>query len=195
MSFNFIEALGFCIGLLYLWWEYRADAKVWIASVVMPAVSVWIYYSKGLYADFAINIYYLVIAVYGFVMWTRGGQRSSGKSIPRAITHASVRVWAGVIACSGTLWWLLWWLLTTFTDSTVPLADAFTTALSIVGLWMLARKYAEQWLVWMVVDAVCTYLYFYKGIPLYGTLYAAYTVIAAFGYRKWLQLMRQHQSE
>ncbi len=195
MSFNIIEALGFCIGLLYLWWEYRADAKVWLASVVMPAVSVWIYYSKGLYADFAINIYYLVIAVYGFVMWTRGGNRDKGKRKPRAITHASVRVWAGVLASSLILWWLLWWLLTNFTDSTVATADAFTTALSIVGLWMLARKYAEQWLVWMVVDAVCTYLYFYKGIPLYGTLYAAYTVIAVFGYCKWLRLMRVPQSE
>ena len=73
MTFDLVlEILGFTIGLLYLWWEYHADAKVWIASVVMPAISMWIYYSKGLYADFGINIYYLLIAVYGFcVMDTR----------------------------------------------------------------------------------------------------------------------------
>ena len=88
------------------------------------------------------------------------------------------------------LWWFIWWVLVSFTDSTVPVADAFTTALSVVGLWMLARKYAEQWLVWFVVDAVCSGLYLYKGIPFYCVLYGVYTVISLFGYRKWLRLMK-----
>lgn len=55
-----IEILGFSIGLLYLWWEYHADARMWIASVVMPLISMWVYFSKGLYADFGINIYYFI---------------------------------------------------------------------------------------------------------------------------------------
>lgn len=76
MDFGSIrEILGFAVGILYLWWEYQADAKVWLASVVMPMISMWIYYSKGLYADFAINIYYLIIAVYGFISWTRGAKK------------------------------------------------------------------------------------------------------------------------
>lgn len=78
MDFGSIrEILGFAVGILYLWWEYQADAKVWLASVVMPMISMWIYYSKGLYADFAINIYYLIIAVYGFISWTRGAKKKS----------------------------------------------------------------------------------------------------------------------
>ena len=71
----------------------------------------------------------------------------------------------------------------------MPWYDAFTTALSIVALWMLARKYLEQWLAWMVVDAVCVCLYAYKGIYLYATLYTLYTAIAWLGYRKWRRLM------
>ena len=62
MTFDLaLEIAGFCLGIVYLWWEYHADPKVWFASVVMPAVSMWIYFSKGLYADFAINIYYLAL--------------------------------------------------------------------------------------------------------------------------------------
>ena len=80
-------------------------------------------------------------------------------------------------------------MLTNFTDSTVPYIDAFTTSLSIVAMWMLARKYVEQWLVWIVVDAVSAGLYFYKGIPFYGVLYAIYTAVAYFGYRRWLRQM------
>ena len=187
----FLQILGFVVGLLYLWWEYQANPKVWLASVVMPAISMWIYFSKGLYADFAINIYYLVIAVYGFIIWTRGTKKNEQKSLP--ITHASLKVWGLVTIFTLILWWVIWNLLTNFTDSTVPVADSFTTALSIVGLWMMARKYAEQWLVWLVVDIVCSILYFYKQIPFYGVLYAIYSVIAVFGYRKWLRLIKLNQ--
>lgn len=191
---SILEILGFSVGLLYLWWEYHANPKVWLASVIMPAISMWIYYSKGLYADFGINIYYLVIAVYGFVIWTRGGSGSTGKKkASRPITHTPR--WAWVVAIVGTLvlWRGIWWILVSFTDSTVPVADAFTTSLSIVGLWMLARKYAEQWLAWFVVDIVCCGLYLYKGLPFYCALYGIYTVIAIFGYRKWLRLMATQQ--
>ena len=88
------------------------------------------------------------------------------------------------------LWIVIWWLLTTFTDSRVPVADSFTTALSIVGIWMLARKILEQWFVWIAVDVVTSALYFYKDIPFKASLYALYVVIAIFGYRKWRRMMK-----
>ena len=189
MTFDLVlEILGFTIGLLYLWWEYHADAKVWIASVVMPAISMWIYYSKGLYADFGINIYYLLIAVYGFVSWTRGSSKSKDGSL--RITHIGWLTGVAAVCATLLLWWFIWWILVTFTDSTVPVADAFTTSLSIVGLWMLARKYVEQWLAWFVVDIVCCALYYYKGINFYCILYGIYTIVALLSFRKWLRMMK-----
>lgn len=188
-----LEIFGFVVGVVYLWWEYHANPKVWLASVVMPMISMWLYFSKGLYADFTINIYYLLIAVYGYLSWTRGSRKDKAKaSLP--ITHTPF--WAALVAIAGTgvLWWALSRVLLVFTDSTVPYADGFTTALSIVGLWMMARKYAEQWLAWFVVDIVCVWLYIYKGLVFYPVLYGIYTVIALLGYRKWLRLMKsQHR--
>ena len=191
MTFDIVrEFLGFSVGLLYLWWEYHANPKVWLASGGMPAISMWIYYSKGLYADFAINIYYLVIAVYGFIIWTHGSHTSdSGEKTVQPISHPTPMVWLGAMLSAGVLWGAIWFVLVNYTDSTVPVADSFTTALSIVGLWMLAKKYAEQWLVWFIVDIVCCGLYFYKGLYFYSTLYCIYTVIALLGYRKWLRMM------
>ncbi|MDE7096487.1 MAG: nicotinamide riboside transporter PnuC [Muribaculaceae bacterium] len=190
-----LEILGFSVGLLYLWWEYHADNRLWYASMVMPAISMWIYFSKGIYADFAINIYYLVIAVYGYVVWTRGNKKEpESHSAPQLrITNIPLRI---LTACMGVfllIWIGLYLVLNYLTDSTVPIPDAFTTALSIVGMWMLARKYLQQWIAWILVDAVCACLYWYKGIPLYGILYALYTVIAFFGYRKWRRLMHTGQ--
>ncbi len=186
-----LEIAGFCIGLIYLWYEYHANPRMWIASVVMPMISMWIYFRKGLYADFAINIYYLVMAVYGYAVWTLAGRRhdSGSAKASRPITRMPAAAWVGCAAVFALLWAALGLGLIYGTDSTVPWYDAFTTALSIVALWMLARKYLEQWLAWMVVDAVCVCLYAYKGIYLYATLYTLYTAIAWLGYRKWRRLM------
>lgn len=185
-----IEITGFSIGIVYLWLEYHANPLMWLTSIIMPLISMFIYYDRGLYADFGINIYYLLIAIYGYIHWTRP-QKNNGpdrSKKERDISHAPCWAYAIVSTAFVVLWVSLWYFLTSVTDSTVPVADAFTTALSIVAMWMLARKWAEQWLAWLVVDAVCVGLYIYKGIYFYATLYAIYTVIAWLGYRKWSRL-------
>ena len=195
-----MEALGFIVGLLYLYWEYQADMKVWIAGIIQPALSIYVYYEAGLYADFGINIYYLILALYGWVMWKYGDRlkrvrhkrdEAGNEKAELPITRMSLRNW-GLQALSFALWFvIIGWILINFTNSNVPWWDSFTTAASIVGMWMLARKYLEQWWVWIAVDVVCAGLYVYKGIYFYATLYALYTVIAFFGYFKWRRLMRK----
>ena len=83
------------------------------------------------------------------------------------------------------------WILIRFTNSNVPWLDSFTTALSIVGMWMLARKYVEQWWAWIVVDIVSAGLYVYKDLNFTAGLYALYTIIAIFGYFKWKRMMER----
>lgn len=191
---KYIEILGFCVGLLYLWWEYHANSRLWLASMVMPAISMWLYFSKGLYADFAINIYYFAIAIYGYWAWTR---RSSAAKQPKKqknlkISHIPPSILMGASAAFAAIWLAIYLILRHLTDSQVPVCDSFTTALSIVAMWLLARKYIEQWYAWMIADAVCVGLYIYKGIFFYAGLYAIYTIVAFFGYRKWLKLMLQN---
>ena len=90
-------------------------------------------------------------------------------------------------------WAATYYVLVAYTNSTVPLLDAFTNALSFVGLWALARKYVEQWLFWIAVDVVCCYLYVVKGIPFKAGLYGLYVVIAVMGYWKWKGLAKKAQ--
>lgn len=182
-----IEIFGLAVGLAYLYFEYHANRLVWLMSVIMPMFSLWVYYRAGLYADFGINIYYLVIAVYGYVCWSFNLKKKEPHQLP--ISHMPGRCYVPALLAFGAIFVGLAYVLDNYTNSTVPWYDAFTTALSIVGLWMLARKYVEQWLAWFVVDAVCVWLYYYKGIPFYSVLYAVYTVIALFGYRKWRRMM------
>jgi nicotinamide mononucleotide transporter len=183
-----LEIAGTVIGLIYLWLEYRASVWLWAANIVMPAIYIFIYAESGFYADMGINIYYLVASLYGWAVWLRRGD--NGKELP--ITHTPQRkiiplTLLGIASMAAILFILL-----RYTDSTVPYGDSFTTAASIVALYMLARKYVEQWLVWIVIDAVCCWLYVSKGLYPTAALYGLYTLLAIFGYRKWLKLMDEN---
>ncbi|MBO4263392.1 MAG: nicotinamide mononucleotide transporter [Bacteroidales bacterium] len=182
-TLRLLDILGFAVGLLYLVLEYKASIWLWLAGVIMPAVDTVLYYKAGLYADFGMAVYYCLAGIYGYWAWRRGARKTE-KPVTRYDT-AKILPSAAVLLL---LWAGIWWVLRHGTNSTVPVTDAFTTALSIVALWALARKYAEQWLLWLVVDIVCCILYVRKGIPFKAAIYGLYTVFAVFGYRKWLRL-------
>ena len=185
-----LELTGTLVGLIYLWLEYRASVWLWAANIVMPLIYIFVYYDSGFYADMGINVYYLVASLYGWIMWRRG--RDNGKELP--ISHIPRREIALMGSIFAVLMLGIWLILINFTDSTVPLGDTFTTALSVVALYMLAKKYVEQWLVWIVVDVVCVALYIYKGLYPTAILYLLYSVVAWFGYRRWLKMMKNDES-
>lgn len=187
-----LEALGFVVGLFYIYYEYHANAKVWIATIIMPAISIWVYFRAGIYADFGINIYYFLMAIYGYWHWTRHrtDDKDASKKASLPITHTPPRVWLPWVLVTAGIYFAIAAILIFMTDSTVPWIDAFTTALSITATWLLARKYIEQWWAWMAVDAVCVGLFIYKGIYFYAVLYLIYTAICVAGYMKWKRLMK-----
>ena len=193
----FLEILGVITGVIYLWLEYKASIYLWIAGIIMPAIYLFVYYDAGLYADFAINIYYLAIALYGWVAWKTGfilfGSRKPKKELRISHTPRTAWIKASVTFVAALL--LIAYVLINYTDSTVPWSDSFTTALSIVGMWMLARKYIEHWWVWCVVDVACSALYIYKGLNFTAILYAVYAIIAIFGYFKWKKLMQNEEQD
>ena len=186
-----LEIIGTIVGLMYLWLEYRASIYLWIAGIIMPAIYIFIYYGTGLYADMGINVYYLIAAIYGWAMWRYGGKCTNQSELP--ITHMP---WGNALKALVVFLVslvVIAWILIHYTDSTVPWCDSFTTALSIIGMWMLARKYLEQWWVWMVVDLVCVGLYFYKELFFTSALYAFYAIIAAFGWLNWKKMMQNNE--
>lgn len=190
---NYLEILGTVFGLLYLWLEYKASIHLWIVGIIMPAIYIFVYYEAGLYADFGINIYYLVVAVYGYIGWKYGfGKKKEAVELP--ISRVPLKVDMPLVIVFAVLWWLIYYVLANFTNSNVPVWDSFTNALSIVAMWMLARKYVEQWLLWIVVDAVSCGLYVYKDLYFTSGLYGLYAIIAIFGYRSWLKRMKQEQT-
>lgn len=191
---DYLEIVGTAIGVAYLYLEYKASIWLWIAGIIMPAIYLVVYYRAGLYADFGINVYYLLASFYGLACWLKSSPATDKNKEPELpVRRTPVHLYPRLAVVFLVLFVAIALILIEFTDSDVPWADSFTTALSIVAMWMLAKKYAEQWLVWILIDIVSSGLYVYKSLYFTAALYAVYAVIAIFGYRKWLQLAKTNQ--
>ena len=187
---HWLDIVTTVLGLAYILLEYRASAWMWAVGFAMQSLGIVLYYQKGLYADCGMEFYYLAMTVYGWWRWVRRPLQSEGDGGRLPIRHFPRRLVLPWLLIISAIWGFIYWLLVTFTNSNVPLADSFTTALSIVGIWALAHKYLEQWFIWITVDVVTSVLYFYKDIPFKASLYALYVVIAILGYRKWRRMMK-----
>ncbi len=182
---HWLDIVTTVLGLAYILLEYKASLWMWAVGFLMQSLGIILYYQKGLYADCGMEFYYLSMTVYGWWRWVHGSAEK--QSLP--IRHFPPRLVLPWLALTAMVWAVIYWLLVTFTNSNVPLADSFTTALSILGIWALAHKYLEQWLIWIAVDVVTCVLYFYKDIPFKASLYALYVIIAILGYRNWRSMM------
>ena len=188
---NELDFLGTALGLLYLILEIRENHWMWVVGSIMPLIYIFVLFDKGLYADCGMEVYYFLAGIYGLLYWLRHrtGQGATQRPLPISVTPTRLRLPLLLLAL--LLWVLLALFLLHAPDSTVPWLDALTTALSIIGLWMLSRKYIEQWWVWFIVDAISVGLYLYKGIYGRALLYTIYTLMVYFGYRQWQRRMRQ----
>ena len=176
-----LQIVGVTLGFLYLWLEYRANIWVWVVGAIMPLVHGLLYLHSGIYADAAMQLYYVLAGLYGLIVW----RRKKGDRVEVEIQHTPIKWVLPLVATYAVLHVVIYFVLTEFTDSRVPMFDSMSTALSIVAMWMLSRKLVEQWLVWLVVDLISVGLYLYKGIPLTALLYAVYCILAVVGYMRW----------
>lgn len=180
---DYLDIFTTILGLLYIWLEYCASIWLWPIGIIMPALDVVLYWRHGLYGDAGMACYYTLAAIYGWLFWHFRRTRKTHEPLP--IVYMPRKQYLPVALFFIVAWAATYYVLVTWTDSTVPLLDSFTNALSFIGLWALARKYLEQWMFWIVVDIVCCALYIHKGIPFKAFLYGLYVIIAIAGYFKW----------
>ena len=179
-----IEIFGALISLLYLRLEYKANRWLWPVGMITPLIYIYIFFANKLYAVMGINGYYLFASIYGWYCWKKKDQ----EVVDFKIVRLPLRLVWKLFSIFAVLFLLIAWILVRYTDNPIPYGDALTTALSIVAMWMLAHKYAEQWLVWLVVNTVSAGLYFWMGLVPTSILFFIYAVVSVFGYLKWRKL-------
>lgn len=188
LSNHYIEVFGALTGILYVILEIRQSIWLWPLGLITSSVYIWVFFSSKFYADMGLQTYYVIISIYGWYWWLKGGEKKYDKEV-LPVTGISKRLAIILAAVFILLFALIWIILVSWTDSPLPLGDAFTTALSIVATWMLARKIIEHWILWVVADLVSMALYIYKGLYPTVVLFAVYTVMAVIGYYEWRKTM------
>jgi nicotinamide mononucleotide transporter len=183
-----VEAVGVVLGFAYVLLIYRRNRLGWVAGGASSIAFVYLAASARLPMQSALNVYYVIMSVYGWRNWTRSEQQEAGGISRWPLRQHVLAVLAILLASL-----LLALCLRLETHAALPFLDSMTTCTSLFATWSLARLQLENWLYWMWADSVTAYMFGSQGYPLASAMYLSYLIIAVFGYREWLRRFR-HQS-
>ncbi len=175
------------LGFAYLLLAVRRNQWCWWAALISSAIYLVLVARAHLYMQVLLQLFYLVMAVYGYLQWRSGRDQAGELEMVRWSWSKHVAV-AGVVLLATVL---NGWLLSSQLDAHAPYLDAFVTWGSVVTTWMVARRVIENWLYWIVVDAVAAVLYFNQGLRATALLFIAYIGIVIHGYFVWRRTERQ----
>lgn len=183
---DIIEIIGATIGLFYIVSEYRADHWFWPLSLLMSAFYAVIEFTDGIYANGAISVYNFIMSIYGLLVW-RGviQKRSEDHGGERRISSCPTRYWWQIVTVIILLSVTLTWLLGLLHESQYPMLDGISSALTIVGMLMLAQKWWQQWFCWLIVEPLMMNLFWLTGNYASVALYAVFEVFCILGIIRW----------
>lgn len=183
MSFEWVnlETLAVVLGIGYLLLAMRESSLCWYCAFFSTALYVWIFGDVSLYMESALNVYYMAMAIYGWLQWQRGGADKSGVKIIRWTARQHILGVAIILAASVTSGYLL----SSNTAAKLPYFDSFTTWGSVFTTIMVAQKVLENWLYWIVINSVSIYLYIDRGLDQTAAMFFLYLVLATIGFLTW----------
>ena len=188
---NWVEIIAAALGLFGIGLQIKQSHWYWLTSILMVTLYIYVFYQSKFYADMSFQFYYLIVSIYGWYLWLTKSEKSDSET-KYTVNRLNSKQLTISLLISSVLFVAIYFILKRFTDSPIPVGDAFTTALSITATWLLAKKYLENWLFWIVVDAVSTALYIVKGLYPTAILFTVLTIMAVVGYFKWRKEALQH---
>jgi nicotinamide mononucleotide transporter len=182
---TWLEIVAFVLAIQMVVCNIRVNPIAWPLAIASSLLYFLLFWNSKLYGEAGLQIFFVVIAAWGWWQWLRGRQ-DDGRPLRVRSLAPSAR-W-GLVAALAVAWPLTGLFLARTTDTDVPWWDAFPTAASLLGQWLLGRKYVENWAAWLVVNAVSVGLFAYKGLWLTVVLYTVFIVMSVAGLRAWRRL-------
>ncbi len=180
-SMSLLEAAAVSCGLFSVWYSKNRSILVYPTGLMSVLIYVYLCYQHGIYADMALNMFYGLMSLYGWYRWQNGAYDDDRIVIGSLTGRGQLNYF--VVSCA--LWLLIYLWLTKSTDSTVPILDSFTTGFAITGMLLMAEKKIENWIYWIVVDAISIPLFWYKGLYLTSLQFFIFCILAWLGLREW----------
>jgi nicotinamide mononucleotide transporter len=165
--------------------------NIWLypTGIAGILISIYLLLVVQLYAESVLNLYYLVMSVYGWVYWVKKKNEP-----PVKISWCNNREWAISLAITFVGWLVLYLLLKNFTPSNVPVWDAWVSSTAWAGMWLLARRKIENWIFLNVSNLFAIPLLFYKGLPMFAVLTLFLFVVAFWGFFGWKSILKKEKS-
>jgi len=176
-----LEILGVILAVAYLLLAAKENIWCWLCAFISSAIYVYLFWQVGLLMESMLNVFYISMALAGWLQWRNGGDKHEGLSIKtlRAWQHGLILLLILLLA------WLNGWYMQNYTAAAWPYVDSFTTWASILTTFMVIYKILENWIYWFVIDALSIYLYLDRGLYLTVLLFLIYLVIVVFGFISW----------
>jgi len=184
-AFTWLEVVAFALALMMVVLNIRVNPLAWPLAIVSSLLYFALFWNSRLYGDASLQIFFVLVALWGWWQWLRG--TAEGGAALR-VTRLPLRGRLTLLAALALAWPATGLFLRRYTDTDVPWWDAFPTAGSVIGQWLLGRKHVENWMVWIAVNIVSVALFAYKGLWLTFLLYIAFIALSVQGWRVWTKL-------
>jgi nicotinamide mononucleotide transporter len=177
---SWTEILAVVLAFAYLLLAIRQSLSCWIAAFVSSCLYVWVFFAARLYMDSALNVFYAVMAVYGFWQWHMV-DKDGAHHVRRWSLSRNALAAAGILGMSA----VNGYFLSRYTLDPFPFLDSVVSWGSVFATFLVARKVYENWHWWLIIDAASACLYFAKGLYLTVLLFALYLALIVIGMREW----------
>ncbi|MBT6814886.1 MAG: nicotinamide mononucleotide transporter [Flavobacteriales bacterium] len=182
-NLNLITVCAVISGILYIILAAKENVWCWLAASISVCLYMYINYDLGYYSQAVLQIFYLFMAIYGYVMWN--------KLDPERIKEWSAKKHLFIIFIGAIITFIIGFILTEYVeDSEQPILDSLTTVFSVFASYMVAKKVLGNWLYWIVIDSLIIYLYYIQGEFILALQFLVYIIIAVYGYFSWIQRMK-----
>ena len=184
-----LELTAILFGLLSVWYAKKNNIWVFPTGIINTAIYVYLLWKWNLLGDMMINFYYVVMSIYGWYYWTRKKDDVIKFPISRMNTYEKK---VSIVLFIGTIVFVV--AVYTFFDKFThwtSYVDAIVTGIFFVGMWLMARKKIENWILWIFGDIISIPMYFVKGYSFTSIQYLIFTIIAVFGYIEWRRTLQQ----
>jgi nicotinamide mononucleotide transporter len=186
------EAVAVIFAIAYLLLAVKENIWCWLFAFLSTAIYTVLFWDVSLLMESALNVYYMAMAIYGWHQWTHGGHNGSDKPQALGVQSMSGQQHLLMITATAILVAISGYLLSEHSSAAWPYVDSFTTWASVITTYLVTQKYLQNWLYWIVIDAVSIPLYIDRGLGMTALLFAAYIVIAVFGYMSWRKHLKSN---
>ncbi len=178
-----LDIIALITGVIGVFLTIKQSIWCWLFALISVTISIVVFYNQRLYGDMSLNVFYFISGIYGWVFWEKK------KNETFLITNMSLNWIIFLFFITIIQSFMYFYLLKHFKSDQI-IFDAILTAFSLTGTFMMIKKWIENWLLWILIDAAYVILYLKKDMPLYALLYGFFSIMAIYGYYLWKKQLR-----